>query len=111
MKALKKTKKVTKKPAFIVDLTDIATPEDVIMEFIVAKVNGGLPIKDKELEFAVNYGATFALECVEKWYFSRNFVRITDSSLGKQIIKDIKKAIAPKTPWYKRFWNWITRKK
>lgn len=112
MKTIKKTKKTAKKfnPAFVVDLTDIEGPEDVTIEFIAAKVRAGISITNKEFMYTLGYGAATALEAVENFYFDHTTC-IEDDKLAKKLLKEIKKAIKRRTPWYKRFWNWITRKK
>lgn len=110
MKALKKTKKVTKKPMFLVDLTEIESPDDIVMEFIAGKVRAGLPISEKEMFFSMGYGAATALTAVEDFYYS-HATMIEDDKLANKLLKEIGKALKKKQPWYKRFWNWITRKK
>ena len=112
MKTIKKTKKTNKKfnPAFVVDLTDIEGPEDVTIEFIAAKVRADIPITNKEFMYTLSYGAATALEAMENFYFDHTTC-IEDDKLAEKLLKEIKKSITKKTPWYKRFWNWITRKK
>ena len=108
MKTLKKTKKIIKKPEFIVDFTDIDTPEDVVMEFIIGKVRAGMVISEKELMFAVSHGAQIAIDAFESFYAAHSTV-IENDKLAKDLLNMISKAIKPKKPWYKRFWAWLTK--
>lgn len=108
MKTLKKTKKITKKPEFIVDFTDIDTPEDVVMEFIIGKVRAGMVISEKELMFAVSHGAQIAIDAFESFYATHSTV-IENDKLAKDLLNMISKAVKPKKPWYKRFWAWLTK--
>ena len=107
---MKKNTKKTVKPTYVVDLTDIEGPEDVTIEFIAAKVRAGISITDKEFMYTLGYGAITAFEAVENFYFNHTTC-IEDDKLAEKLLKEIKKSITKKTPWYKRFWNWITRKK
>lgn len=70
-------------PQFYVDLTNTETAEDVIKAFSSAKESAG--IKDDK-----------------DW--------LTDSSIIIVIPKE-EANTEERKPWYKRFWNWITRKK
>lgn len=82
-----KTAAKTKKPAFVVNVNDIEYLEDVDVVFGLAKQDAGLPISDDEL-IAI---------CLFTWkHMGPRFI-IVECKCGK------------KTPWYKRFWNWVTK--
>ena len=69
-------------PAFVVDLANDVNVADVIKAFNDAKAKAGKPV--------CNYSPmTIVVVTVD----------IEDAEDEKQL------------PWYKRFWNWITRKK
>ena len=110
MKTVKNTKNTNKKfnPMFVVDLTDIESPADIVIEFISAKVDAGLSISKKEFMYTLGYGAATALEAMEDFY-TKHTTCIHDDKLTAKLVKEIKKAIAPKTPWYKKLWNWIKK--
>lgn len=112
MSTIKKTtKKTTKiaKPKYIVDLTDIETPADMELEFIKAKVLAGVAITEEEFKFVLRFGAHIATEAF-KDAFLANATQVTMSAEdANDIIDYIKDKIYPKTPWYKRAWNWITK--
>lgn len=106
-----KTKKSAKKPAIIVDLTDVYSPEDVKFEFIRAKAHAGV-LTDDEIYSLVKYGSTLTLDlidtCLDQFY--QEHVRVIhDDDLAKQLTKLVMNKINPKKPWYKRFWGWITK--
>ena len=104
-------KKTVKKPAFIVDLTKAETIEDIKFEFIRAKAKAGVKLDDEEIYFLINLGATMAIEviddCIEK--LNAKTVHIQDDKLYEKLEGILKEAMEPKKPWYKRFWNWITK--
>lgn len=106
-----KTKKSTKKPAIIVDLTNVYTPEDIKFEFIRAKAHAGV-LTDEEIYSLVKYGSTLTLDmidaCIAEFY-ANNVRVIKDDELVKQLTKVVMNKINPKKPWYKRFWGWITK--
>lgn len=107
MKPIKKISKA-KKPMFTVDLTAIDTPDDIVMEFIAAKVRAGLTISEKEMFFTMSYGAITALNAFENFYNSHATV-IESDELAQKLLKEIDKALKKKNAWYKRFWNWIKK--
>lgn len=81
----KKNIKATKKPAYIVNVDAIEHLDDIDTVFGLAKHNAGLPISDDEL-------ASICYSMIEQF--------------GTKIfIVDCK----CDTPWYKRFWNWVTK--
>lgn len=109
---MKNTTKKTTKPAFVVDLTNVKTCEDIKLEFIVAKAKSGVKLDDDEIMFLINLGAILAIEvideCIEK--LNAKTVHIQDDELYHELEKLLEKAVAPKkTPWYKKAWNWITK--
>ena len=105
IKDMKKSTKKTK-PTFVVDLTNATSVEDVKIAFVEAKVKAGVPITMNELLAYVRIGLDIATELQ-----NCNVTIIESDELALKMLKLIKKYENKKTPWYKRFWNWITRKK
>ena len=108
-------KKNTKKPTFIVDLTNIECCEDIRFEFVKAKATQGVAVSKEDIEFIVNYGANLAINLIDsyiaKFCDANSVVQITDKNVVKDIVKYVEKKIVKKEPWYKRLWKWVTRKK
>ncbi len=102
---MKKNTKKTK-PAFVVDLTNAETAEDVKIAFIEAKVKAGVPINMQELLSYAIMGIEIAAE------MEREKVHvINDDKLAQKMVKLIKKSLKKKTPWYKRIFKWPFGKK
>lgn len=84
--------KKTIKPTYIVDITNVSTIEEAKTVIALAKHNAGLALTNDELKSIVLY--TVNLVPTE---------RVCDVNV--EVYEVAKK------PWYKRFWNWVTRKK
>ena len=125
MKTTKKTTtKTTKKtkPTFVVDLTNAESYKDVKIAFIAAKVNAGVAITKSELAFviseAMTTGALVVLDTMEEFFAKAKVIEADEKQLKKfmEAVKELEnpvedeKPVEPKKPWYKRFWNWLTRK-
>ena len=87
---MNKTKKTNKKPAYIVDITDVNDVDAMRVAFALAKHNANIPLSDDELISIITYTIN---RMPEIHIYSVEYYEVT------------------KKPWYKRFWNWITRKK
>ena len=111
-KTTKNTKKSTKTAKFIVNYTDVDTPDDLLYEVIVAKVRAGMVITEQDVKTLVMYGAKVSMSYVQAIIDEQEAHThyINDDDLTRKMLKLINKKIAKKTPWYKRFWNWMTRK-
>lgn len=84
----KKSKK-TVNPELIINTIGCETSADVYDKYIDAKVRAGRAITKDELEFT----------------------RDNSKSIFVDVYPVIEcKCECKKLPWYKRFWNWITRK-
>lgn len=111
---MKSTKNTKKEPKFIVDYTNIERPEDVYVEYILAKVRAGMVIDSEEAKALVHFGAVLTMEIINNYVeiFENTCVTtINDNKVAEDVLKILAKATQKKQPWYKRFWNWITRKK
>lgn len=107
---MKKTNNNTK-PTMIVDLTKVESCNDIRFEFTRAKAKAGIPLTDQEINQVVAYGAHLALNMIEQFFeqFTVEKFTVDNKRDAKDIIKAIEKAIKPKTPWYKKVWNWIKK--
>ena len=102
------------KPTYIVDITSCQTANDVICEFAYAKVEAGLPITMLEYKVSMksyidNYKTAEEMinECFDTAV--NKVATITDKLCGvytKPNNTEIKKPNV-----FKRFWNWLTKKK
>ncbi len=108
-----KTVKKTNKPTIVVDLTNIESCEDIQFEFNRAKAKAGIPLTDAEIDSVVAYGAHLALDVIDQFcdqlYSQTVAVEIKDKKQIKKAIKAIEKILKPKTPWYKKLWNWVKK--
>lgn len=106
---MKKTIKSTK-PTIVVDLTNAESYKDVQFEFTRGKSKAGYPLTDQEIDQVVYYGASLALDAMNQ-FLKQGRVNIftVDSRNVKKVIEAIEKVIKPKTPWYKKVWNWIKK--
>lgn len=104
----KKTKKPAFKPAFVADFTWCETAEDAYEELLTAKYEAKVPLTNYEVGKFCEYKIVQALDqFVDDLFGGYNAVVIDD---GEAKAFDAFK-VTVKQPWYKRLWNWITRKK
>lgn len=94
---MKKNVKKAFKPAYTVNITDCVTANDVAYKFAMAKQNAGLAISDDDLLTIVNHVVDELVEVVNDALEAVPSV-VCICKCGKKL------------PWYKRLWNWITRK-
>lgn len=110
----KNTKKVVFTPAYIIDLTKAETAEETIVAIATAKI--GAICTDTEikavLDTVIDVACDVAVECIFNDMQTR-CVKVDMSNGTKvELSKEGMKVIEPKKPnVFKRFWNWITRKK
>ena len=106
-------KKNIRKPVIVVDLTKVETTDDIRFEFTRAKAKAGVPLTDQEINQVVAYGAHLALDTIDQFceQYAAEFqsVKITDKKQIKKAIKAIESILKPKTPWYKKVWNWMKK--
>lgn len=109
-KTIKNTKKVTEKPDFVVDWTNIETYLDIPYETAQGKIRAGLPISQEEADVIEKMGFMTAADVVDACIADaeKHTTYIEDDELADKLLKEIKKYQAKKQPWYKRFWRWIT---
>jgi len=109
------TKKINKKSTYTIDLSMVSNPQDVytILAFSKIKkhlIDPGIMTQD-EFEAMCAEIAGYAIE--ECSTLIDDFCEIVDklSNSAKDLINSVTEKKEIKLPWYKRFWNWITRKK
>lgn len=87
-------KKSTKefKPTYVVNIDEIEYLEDIPSVWALAKQDAGLPLTDEELTDI----------CVRVCREMRPIITVVGCNCD---------CVTKKEPWYKRFWNWLTRKK
>ena len=90
---MKANKNVKKSYAYVVDITNCTTAEDVALAFALAKHNADLPLSDNNLTAIVNYSID---------EFAKNIYTVISATAC---------ANESKEGMFKRFWNWISRKK
>lgn len=109
----KTTKKTTKavKPAFTVDMTEVNTPTELYAAFGLAKQDAKLPITDEELTAIINLTIATVMETLAK-EFEKLPYKEYEITKGEKLIFDEKGNVKVKKPnIFRRFWNWIARKK
>ena len=116
------TKKSTKN-VITVDLTNVHTPEEVIVEFVKAKLAASDNLTKSEINI---YNDTIVNETVgemiNQMFTDNNAILYANGKLHKLYMKEFvvendnkleisKDGVKVKKPnIFKRFWNWITRK-
>lgn len=116
------TKKSTKN-VITVNLTNVHTPEEVIVEFVKAKLAASDNLTKSEINI---YNDTIVNETVDElinqMFTDNNAILYADGKLHKLSMKEFivendnkleisKDGVKVKKPnIFKRFWNWITRK-
>lgn len=105
-KAIKKTVKV-KKPKYTISMTEAANIDDITAHFISQKISNGMKMTDCDYDTI----ASIVMDSLLDELLPKNLSAIVnDGGVYRRCIavpaeEEIKK------PWYKRLWNWITRKK
>lgn len=92
---MKKTKK-TFTPDYTLDFSKINDYNDLVIELTKKRVEAGKTIDSSDL---------IALESATLLKFCEKNPRVTVFTINAFDCKE------KKLPWYKRFWNWLTRKK
>jgi DNA-directed RNA polymerase subunit E'/Rpb7 len=105
--------KKNNKPTIIVDLTQAETCEDVRFEFVRAKAKAGVPLTEAEINSVVAYGAHLTLDTIDSFcdQYQKMYptIEIKDKKQVQKAIKAIESILKPKTPWYKKLWNWVKK--
>lgn len=125
---MKKTNKTKAKSLFTVDLTYVENVRDIYSEFGIAKQKAGLAMTKREFGNIIARVISYTSEiqyCMDiAFHFKDNNGLILEDGVFKPInIKSVEvrddemlvikkgKGAVKKINIFKRFWNWITRKK
>ena len=105
-KAIKKTVKVTK-PKYTISMTEAANIDDITADFISQKIMNGMKLSESDVSTIVSIVTDIVLENLmpEDCSAIVNDGGVYRKCTAVRIENKVKK------PWYKRAWNWITRKK
>lgn len=109
-----KTKKTTIKPDFIVNLTNVESVEDINLAFIEGKIKAAKPISWNEYMMLIDIITDVAANVANDMFDAfTGFKKTNPIEISKKEFDEIVNIInhTQKKPWYKRFWNWLTRKK
>ena len=102
-KAIKKTVKV-KKPKYTIDMRDI---DDVTADFISQKIMNGMKLTESDVSTIVSIVTDIVLKNLMPEDCS---AIVSDGGVYRKCTA-VRVENEVKKPWYKRAWNWITRKK
>lgn len=93
----KDTTKKSTAPAYIVDITECTTLDEIRMAFIYAKVKSGVPVTEDDIDHVILYTTqnTIDVYCMVANLINQIFCNFCAcDSIAKE-----------KQPWYKRCWN------
>ena len=105
-KAIKKTVKVTK-PKYTIDMTEAANIDDITTDFISQKIMNGMKLTESDDNTIVS----IVTDIVLKNLMPEDCSAIVNDGGVYRKCTAIRIENKVKKPWYKRAWNWITRKK
>ena len=105
-KAIKKTVKITK-PKYTIDMTEAANIDDITTDFISQKIMNGMKLTESDDNTIVS----IVTDIVLKNLMPEDCSAIVNDGGVYRKCTAIRIENKGKKPWYKRAWNWITRKK
>ena len=105
-KAIKKTVKVTK-PKYAIDMTEAANIDDITADFISQKIMNGMKLTESDVSTIVSIVTDIVLKNIMPEDCS---AIVNDGGVYRKCTA-VRVENKVKKPWYKRAWNWITRKK
>lgn len=88
---MKKNIKKEVKPAYIVDLTNCETLQDVEFAFACEKFEAGIPLTEGNLDAIID-----------------KTIEVTTAHMPVITVCECK-CVCKKTPWYKRVWNFLMK--
>lgn len=105
-KVVKKTVKVAR-PKYTIDMTNAANMNDVTANFISQKISNGMKLTDLDISTIVS----IVTDAILKDLMPEDCSAIVkDGGVYRKCTTE-RVEVKAKKPWYKRVWNWITRKK
>ena len=105
-KAIKKTVKVTK-PKYTISMTEAANIDDITADFISQKIMNGMKLTESDVSTIVSIVTDIVLENL----MPEDCSAIVNDGCVYRKCTAVRIENKVKKPWYKRAWNWITRKK
>ena len=105
-KVVKKTVKVAR-PKYTIDMTNAANMNDVTANFISQKISNGMKLTDLDISTIVSIVTDVILKDLMPEDCS---AIVKDGGVYRKCTAE-RVEVKAKKPWYKRVWNWITRKK
>lgn len=105
-KAIKKTVKV-KKPKYTIDMTNAANMCDITEDFISQKISNGMKLTCDDMCTITS----IATDIILKNLMPEDCTAIVNDGGVYRKCTAVRIEKKAKKPWYKRVWNWITRKK
>lgn len=105
-KVVKKTVKVAR-PKYIIDMTNAANMDDITANFIGQKISNGMKLTDSDTSTI----ASIITDVILKDLMPEDCTAIVNDGGVYRKCTAIRVEKKVKKPWYKRVWNWITRKK
>ena len=105
-KVVKKTVKISR-PKYTIDMTNVANVNDITESFIGQKILNGMKLTDSDISTIVSIATDIVLEDLMPEDCS---AIVNDGGVYRKCTA-IRVENKVKKPWYKRAWNWITRKK
>jgi len=101
---MKKAVKSVKNPSLVVDFTNQDNVDNPRLAFISAKINQGASLTENDINAMLEQMKQYV---INKLFDDCNSIILKNGNILKcKAVNLIKKQ-----PWYKRLWNWITRKK
>lgn len=105
-KVVKKTVKV-KRPKYTISMLDVANVDDVTAYFIGQKISAGMRVTDCDYDTIISIFTDYLLDEL----LPENLSAIVNDGGVYRRCTAVPAEEKVKKPWYKRLWNWITRKK
>lgn len=105
-KVVKKTVKVAR-PKYIIDMTNAANMDDITANFIYQKISNGMKLTWNDMCTITS----IATDIILKNLMPENCTAIVNDGGVYRKCTAVRVEKKVKKPWYKRVWNWITRKK
>lgn len=105
-KAIKKTVKV-KRPKYTIDMTNAANMRDITEDFISQKISNCMKLTCDDMCTITS----IATDIILKNLMPEDCTAIVNDGGVYRKYTAVRIEKNAKKPWYKRVWNWITRKK
>lgn len=105
-KVVKKTVKVTR-PKYTIDMTNAVNMEDIAENFVGQKISNGMKLTYDDICTITSIITDLVLENLMPEDCS---AIVKDCGVYRKCTAE-RVEVKVKKPWYKRVWNWITRKK